>query len=69
MDSGKRVTFYYTQLRRVMEVVSIPSGEIFELLVMDFQELALEGIIFYNKSKNFYYIKQEDIWRIESLTI
>ena len=60
-------TFYHTNLRKIEEVVDKMSGEIFVLLEKDAIELAMTGLIIYNREKGFYYFEEENKWQIESL--
>jgi hypothetical protein len=65
MDSGEYVTFYYTHLQKIIDVICTPSGEVVYLPYDNAEKLAYANIIKYNKSKKMFYCEDEDKWNIE----
>lgn len=69
LDNGVIVEFHYTNLVKILDLVSVPSGEIVSVLFKDINELYMEGIIKYNKMDDYYFFKDDDKWYIESYSL
>jgi len=63
------IPFFYTNLEKIIDVVSVPSGESVSILLKDAENLFIEDTIRYNKFMDYYYYDDEDRWQIEEYFI
>jgi len=67
--NNELVSFYYTNIIKVEELIEVSSGEVLNVPEEDAMNLAMSSIIKYNKAKNYYFFDEEDRWQIESYAI
>jgi len=67
--SNQSVPYFYTNLRKVFELVEFPSGEVVYIYYNDLIELNGTGVLKYNNSNQIYFYKEEDRWQIERFMI
>ncbi len=67
--NNELVSFYYTNIIKVEELVEMPSGEVLNVPEEDAMNLAMTSVIKYNKIKNYYFFDEEDRWQIESYAL
>lgn len=66
LDNGKYLEFYYTNLKKIIDVICVPSGEVIFFYADDAEDLALSNAIRWNKKGGYYYCDDKDKWAIES---
>lgn len=69
MDDDERVTFFYTNLEKIEEIVEFPSGEVFKVLYNNAIELLMAGVIKFNTKWQYYYFDEKDKWQIEDMIL
>lgn len=70
MDYSQEIKeYYYTNLRKVFELVEYPSGEIIQIYYDDLIELSGLGIVKFNRTLDIYYYQESDRWQIEHFMI
>lgn len=62
-NSQKTDEYYYTNLRKIIELVEIPTGEVVPVPYDDLIELS--GIIMFDYKFKMYYYQEKDRWQIE----
>lgn len=67
--SNEIITFYYTHLVKVLEIIEMPSGDVLYVPYDDAKDLAAIGVLNFEPSRNIYFFNEEDRWQIESYSI
>jgi hypothetical protein len=67
--SDEYVVFYYTNLEKIIDLISVPSGEMVCISLKDAENLAMSNIIRYNKFMQYYYFDDDERWQIEEYII
>ena len=62
-------SFYYTNLLKVIEIIEVPTGEVFNIDYEDASELDMTGIIRYNPNTKYYYFDEQDRWQIDQFIL
>ncbi len=68
-DTGKTKEYYHSNIRKIVELIEVPSGEVLAVFHRNLMELAGTGLIKWDKKKQIYYYQEQDRWEIERFMI
>lgn len=68
-DYGGMDRFFKTNLKKVEQIVELPTGEVFVVNFDDFVYLAATGILLYDMNKQIYTFETKYKWEVEDYLI